>query len=432
MPSPRINLDHSATTPLLPEVKHAVAAALEEAGNPSSMHQDGQRVKRSLEQARKQVAALINAKPEELVFTSCGTESNNWALRGLIAGNKRKGNHVIISAIEHPSVSLAVRRLESDGGVQVTILPVDRDGMVLPEDLRKVMRPETVLVSVMLANGEVGTVEHIQNLAAIAHEQGAFFHTDAVAAVGHIAVDVKALGVDALSLSANQFYGPQGAAALFVHEGVRILPLFEGGGQERGGRSGTEAVPAIVGMGVAAEIAARELPERMTRLAALRDRLQDGLRERIEGLRVNGTSDLRRVTRSGAPTQPAADDPPTNFGGARRGLVGCAAAGPVEDHGGVRLPHNLHVCIDGVASESLVLGLDQAGIAVGLGSACNSKAMRPSHVLKAMGLTDDEAKGALVLTVGVQTTDEEIDRALEVIPTVVRQLRSITALTARS
>ena len=440
MMNQRINLDHSATTPLLPEVKQAVAAALEEAGNPSSIHQDGQRVKRSLEQARKQVAALINTKPEEIAFTSCGTESNNWALRGLITGNtppslrrgagqERKAKHLIISAIEHPSVSLIARRLELDGGVQVTILPVDRDGMALPEDLRKVMRPETVLVSVMLANGEVGTVEHIQNLAAIAHEQEALFHTDAVAAVGHIAVDVKALGVDALSLSANQFYGPQGAAALFVREGVRILPLFEGGGQERGGRSGTEAVPAIVGMGVAADIAARELPERMKRLAALRDRLQDGLRERIESLRVNGPSDLRRVTRSGAPIPPAADDARR----LRRGEDGWggAAAGPVEGHENMRLPHNLHVCIDGVASESLVLGLDQAGIAAGLGSACNSKAMRPSHVLKAMGLTDEQAKGALVLSVGVMTTDEEIDRALELIPQIVDRLRRVTSMTVR-
>jgi cysteine desulfurase len=207
-----------------------------------------------------------------------------------------------------------------------------------------------VLVSVMLANGEVGTVQPVQQLAGIARAHGALFHTDAMAAVGHWPVDVRALGVDALSLAANQFYGPQGAAALFVRDGVRILPLIEGGGQEQGGRSGTEAVPAIAGMGAAAEQAARELPQRMTRLSRLRDQLREGLVERIQRLRLNGSWTAR-------------------------------------------LPHNLHVCVEGVSSESLVLGLDQEGIAAGIGSACNAKAMRPSHVLKAMGLTDEQSRG---------------------------------------
>ena len=417
----RIYLDYASSTPLLPDVKQAMADALDEGGNPSSIHQAGQRMKGHLEQARRQVAALINAKPDEISFTSCGTESNNWALRGLSAANKRKGNHLVISAIEHPSISLAARRLEIDGLSNVTILSVDGEGLISPSDLKAALKPETVLVSVMLANGEVGTIEPIQELAAIAHEHGALFHTDAIAAVGHLPVDVRALGVDALSLAANQFYGPQGAAALFVRDGVRILPLLEGGGQEHGARSGTEALPAIVGMGVAAEyartrlvgtgdaepgppsdrserraigcggartdgVAQRQDPSQLQRL---RDQLRDGLKERIEHIRFNGSWTSR-------------------------------------------LPHNLHVCIEGVSSESLVLGLDQAGIAAGLGSACNSKAMRPSHVLKAMGLSDEEAKGALVLTVGVPTTEEEINRALEVIPTVVQQLRSVTALTARA
>jgi cysteine desulfurase len=385
---PRINLDYAAHTPLLPEVTQAMGAILAEAGNPSSIHQGGQRAKRWLEQARRQVAALIHATPDEVCFTSCGTESNNWALRGLVSANKRKGNHLVISAIEHPSISLAARRLELDAGAKVTVLPVDRDGFVSPGDLKAALTPETVLVSVMLANGEVGTIEPITELAAIAHEHGILFHTDAIAAVGHAPVDVKALGVDALSLAANQFYGPPGAAALCVREGVRILPLLEGGGQEHGGRSGTEALPAIVGMGAAAELATQQLPQRVARLAHLRDRLRDGLKERLEHLRLNGSWTSR-------------------------------------------LPHNLHVCVEGVSSESLVLGLDQAGIAAGLGSACNSKAMRPSHVLKAMGLSDEEASGALVLTVGVPTTDEEIDCALDEIPRVVQRLRSVTALTHR-
>jgi cysteine desulfurase len=383
----RIHLDYYGSTPVLPEVRRVMENALD-AGNPSSIHAAGRTAKELLEQARKQVAALINAKPAEIHFTSCGTESNNWAIRGLLAGNKRKGNHLIISAIEHPSISLTARRLELDAGVQVSIVPVDGEGLVSPAALKEALSVGTVLVSVMLANGEVGTVEPIAELAAIAHEHGALFHTDAVAAAGHWPIDVKALGVDALSLAANQFYGPPGAAALFVREGVRVLPLLEGGGQEAGGRSGTEALPAIVGMGAAAEIATRELPQRMARCAGLRARLRDGLKERVEHLRFNGSWSAR-------------------------------------------LPHNLHVCIDGVSSESLVLGLDAAGVAAGLGSACNSKAMRPSHVLKAIGLSDEQAKGALVLSVGAPTTEDEIDRALELIPAVVQRLRNVTALTSR-
>jgi len=383
----RIHLDYYGSTPLLPDVKRAMEAALD-GSNPSSIHAAGRKAKEWLEQARRQVAALINAKPAEVHFTSCGTESNNWALRGLLAANKRKGNHLVISAIEHPSISLVARRLELDAGARVTILPVDREGLVSPAALKEALTPQTVLVSIMLANGEVGTVEPINELAAIAHEHGALFHTDAVVAAGHWPIDIKALGVDALSLAANQFYGPPGAAALFIREGVRILPLLEGGGQETGGRSGTENVPAIVGMGAAADVAQRELPQRIERLSRLRDRLRDGLKERIDGLRLEGSWSSR-------------------------------------------LPHNLHICIEGVSSESLVLGLDATGIAAGLGSACNSKAMRPSHVLKAMGLTDEQAKGALVLTVGASTTEDEIDRALEIIPSVVQRLRNVTALTAR-
>lgn len=364
-----------------------MAAVLEEGGNPSSIHQAGRVAKQRVEQARRHVAGVINAAPDEVSFTSCGTESNNWAVRGLFAANKRKGAHVIISAIEHPSISLAARRLERDEA-QVTVLPVDGEGIVLPQTLKALVKPETVLVSVMLANGEVGTIEPIRELAAVAHEHGALFHTDAIAAVGHVPVDVKQLGIDALSLAANQFGGPSGAAALYIKEGVRLLPLLEGGGQEHGGRSGSEDVPAIVGMDVAAKAVLSDLPSRRQRPARLRDRLREGLEARVERLRVNGSWSAR-------------------------------------------LPHNLHICIDGISSESLVLGLDQAGIAAGLGSACNSKAMRPSHVLRAMGLTDEQAQGALVLTVGEGTTDDEITRALEIIPTVVQQLRRVTVLTSR-
>jgi len=382
----RINFDYASGAPLLPEVRQVMAAV--EEGNPSSIHEAGQRARQRLEQARRQVALLLNATPEEISFTSCGTESNNWAMKGLLSGNKRKGGHVIISAVEHPSISLAARRLELDGLATVTTLPVDADGLVRPADLKAALTPQTALVSIMLANGEVGTIEPVKELAAIAHEQGCLIHTDAIAAAGSIPVDVKALGVDALSLAANQFGGPSGAAALFVREGVRILPLLEGGGQETGGRSGTEALSAIVGLAAAAGVAMRDLPQRSERVRALRDRLRDGLKARIEPLRLSGSWSSR-------------------------------------------LPHNLHVCVEGVSSESLVLGLDAEGLAAGLGSACNSKAMRPSPVLKAMGLSEDEAKGALVLTVGASTTEDEIDRALEIIPKIVKRLRSVTALTAR-
>lgn len=367
----RINLDNSAG-----------------ASNPSALHQAGQEAKRALETARKQVAALINAKPDEISFTSCGTESNNWAIRGIAQAYKTKGRHLILSAIEHPSISLAVRRLTLEGW-DATSLPVDHEGRVSPADLKAALKPDTVLVSVMLANGEVGTVQPIAELAAVAHEHGALLHTDAIAAAGHWPIDVKALGVDALSVAANQFYGPPGAAALYLRDGVRILPLLEGGGQEQGGRSGTENVPAIAGMGAAAESSVKTLMARMTRQAALRDRLRDGLTSKIEHVRINGSWSAR-------------------------------------------LPHNLHICVDGVTSEALVAELDRAGVAAGLGSACNSKAMRPSHVLKAMGLSDEQAKGALVLTVGDATTTAEIDQALSIIPAVVKQLRAVTALTSRA
>jgi len=381
----RIYLDYASNTPLLPEVKQAMVAWLDQFGNPSSLHAFGREANQALEQARRQVASLINASPEEIYFTSCGTESNNWAIKGLLAANKRKGNHLIVSSIEHPSILLVAKRLEREG-YDVTYLPVTREGVVEPGALKAALKPTTVLASVMYANGEIGTIEPIAELARVAHEAGALFHTDAVASVGYVPVDVKELGVDALSLAANQFYGPAGAAALSLRDDVRVLPHLEGGGQETGARSGTENVLAIVGMGVAAELAKPQMAARMAHVSRLRDRLKEGILERVEGIRLNGSWTLR-------------------------------------------LPHNLHVCIEGVSSESLVLGLDQEGLAVGIGSACNSKAMRPSHVLKALGMSDEEAKGALLFTVGVQTTEQEIEVYLDVLPKVVSRLRHVIAMT---
>jgi len=381
----RIYLDYASATPVMPEVRQAMAGAMEAFGNPSSLHAAGREAGQALERARGQVAALIGAKSEEIYFTSCGTESNNWAIRGLLAANKRKGNHLIVSSIEHPSILLLAKRFEREGA-DVTYLPVTSEGLVEPQALKEALTPATVLVSIMHANGEIGTIEPIAELATMAKGAGAFFHTDAVASAGHVPVDVKPLGVDALSIAANQFYGPSGVAALYLREGVRALPLLEGGGQETGARSGTENVLGIIGMGVAAELARTQMTSRAAHASRLRDRLKEGLLQRLEGVRLNGSWSAR-------------------------------------------LPHNLHLCIEGVSSESLVLGLDAQGIAVGIGSACNSKAMRPSHVLKAMGLSDDEAKGALLLTVGVPTSEQEIDRCLEVLPKVASQLRNVTAMT---
>ena len=383
----KINLDHGAGMPVRPEARDPVAAWLVKGGNPSSVHAAGREARQAVEQARGAVAGLIGAKAEEIVFTSCGTESNNWAIRGLLAANRRKGSHVIVSAIEHPSVLLVVRRLEREG-VEVAYLPVTGEGLIEPQALKAALTPSTVLVSVMHANGEVGTIQPIRELAAIVHEAGALFHIDAVASAGHVPINVRELRVDALSLSSDQCYGPPGIAALFVREGVRILSMLDGGGQEGGNRSGTENVPAIVGFGAAAKITRDVLPQRQVRTAELRNRLKEGLLA-IDGARTNGSF-------------------------------------------ATRLPHNLHVCVDGVNSEALVLGLDQAGIAAGLGSACNSKAMRPSHVLLAMGLSEAQARGALVLTVSEQTLDDEIGRVLEIIPDVVRRLRSVLSITQNS
>ncbi len=388
-----INLDNAAASPLWPEARQAMLEALS-LGNPSSTHAAGRSAKQVLERARVQTADLIAAKPAAVHFTSCATESNAWAIRGLVGANKRSKPHVIVSAIEHPSVLSAVRRLELDGAISTTTLPVDAEGFVSPADLEKALTDQTVLVSMMAANGEIGTVQRIRELAAVARGRQALFHTDAVAAAGYWPIDVKAWGVDALTLSLNACHGPAGAAALYVREGLRILPLLEGGGQERGGRSGTEPLAAVVGLGAAAEQAQKRLfhPEGshggIAPLAALRDRLLRALREKIEKIRINGSTQER-------------------------------------------LPQNAHVCIEGVSSESLVLGLDQAGVLAGLGSACNAKAMRPSHVLKAIGLSDAEAAGALVLSLNWMTTESDVDQAAGIIAQVVEPLRRVSALTAR-
>ncbi len=379
----RVYLDHAATTPVHPAVAEAMARCLAETyGNPSSIHGFGREAKKAVEAAREQVAALIGARPQEIVFTSGGTEADNLAVLGAARARRDRGNHVITSAVEHHAVLDACEHLAGREGFRVTVLPVDGAGRVDPDELRRALTPETVLVSVMLANNEVGTVQPIRELAAIAKAAGALFHTDAVQGAGQIPVDVDALGVDLLSLSAHKFYGPKGAGALYVRKGVRLQPLVHGGGQERRLRPGTPNVPGIAGLGVAAELARREMAERAAHVARLRERLLAGLLERVPDLAVNG-------------------------------------------HPEERLPGLLNVSVLGVEGESILLNLDLKGIAASSGSACAAGSTEPSHVLKAMGLAPAALHGALRFSLGRGNTDADVDRLLEVLPPIVERLRAM-------
>lgn len=377
----QVYLDHISRTPLLPEVREAMESYEREGrGNPSSLHRLGRKSAKALDEAREKVASLIGASSDEIIFTSCGTEANNFAIKGIAAASEKKGNHIIVSSIEHFSVLYAARRLERQG-YRITRLPVDARGRVNPEDLRKAITPETVLVSVMHANGEVGTIEPIRELSGIAKEHGILFHTDAVSSCGTLPVSVEELGVDALTLAADPFYGPVGAAALYLRKGTKIIPFLDGGGQEEGRRSGTENVPAIVGIGKAAEMARLHMPERAYRLARLREPL-------IEGLLA-----VKDVTLNGHPVE--------------------------------RLPGHVSVSVTDVEGEALLLSLDMNGIFVGNGSACNSKAMKSSHVLQAMGIPDKLAQGTVVMSLGIEIQEEDITYVLKVFPEAVAKLREL-------
>jgi cysteine desulfurase len=330
------------------------------------------------------VAALIGADQEEIIFTSSGTESNNLAIKGLAMANQSKGKHIVISAIEHFSVLHSARTLEK-AGFELSIVPVDKYGLVDPGDVARSIRKDTILVSIMHANNEVGTVQRISEIASSVKKSGAVFHTDAVATVGNIPVDVNQLGADVLSLAANQFYGPKGAGALWVKKGVRIIPLLDGGVQEGGRRPGTENVPGIIGLGKAAELAKAEMPSRMNHLSALRDKLIRGLPSGIE-----------HVILTGHPTQ--------------------------------RLPGNASFCIEFIEGESMLMLLNQKGIAASSGSACTSKALKASHVLTAMGIPPELSHGSLLFTFGVANTDKDVDFVLEVLPPIVDRLRKMSPL----
>ena len=381
----QVYLDHIAATPLDPQVLEAMLPFLgDKFGNPQSLHSAGQEANLALEEARSAVARLIDADDSEVFFTSCGSEANNFALKGMALAQRDKGRHLVLSAIEHQSILHSAKSLEKSG-FSSTLVPVDKDGLVDPEAVRRAIQKETVLVSMILASNEVGTVEPLAEIARVCRAAGVPLHTDAVAAVGNIPVDVKELGVDALSLAADQFYGPKGSGALFVKKGVRILPFIDGGIQEGGRRAGTENIAGIVGMGKAAEIALAKLPERQARMKALRDRLIDRFSQRVDRVYLTG-------------------------------------------HRERRLPHHASFCVEFIEGEGMLLNLDMKGISVSSGSACTSRALKASHVLLAMGIDHALAQGSLVFSLVEGNTAEDIDYLLEVLPPIIDRLRKMSPL----
>jgi len=382
-----IYLDNTATNPVLAEVVDAMLPYLKDAyGNPQSMHDWGDAPREGLEEARGKVADLIGAKDNEIIFTSSGTESNNMAIKGLAMAQQARGKHIVVSAIEHFSVLHSVKTLQKLG-FEASEVPVDEYGRVNPDDVKQALREDTILVSVMLANGEVGTIQPVKEIAAIVKEAGIIFHTDAIAAAGNIPIDVVDLGVDAMSIAANQFYGPKGAAALYLKKGTRIIPLLDGGIQEGGKRAGTENVPAIVGMGKAAELTKADMDARGKQLSSIRDKL------------IKGITGIEHVILSGHPTD--------------------------------RLPHHASFCVEFIEGESMLMLLSSKGVAASSGSACTSKALKASHVLTAMGFPPEIAAGSLVFTIGVSATDADIDYVIDTLPPIVERLRQMSPLYAK-
>ena len=380
-----VYLDNSATTPVKPEVLEAMLPYLkDEYGNPSSIYRKAAAAEIAVRTAREQVAEALGASANEIFFTACGTEADNWAIKGVALANQKKGKHIITSQIEHHAVLHTVQYLEKMG-FSVTVLPVDGEGKVSPDALRDAIREDTVLVSIMMANNEIGTVQPIRELAAIAKEKGVLFHTDAVQAVGSLAIDVKELGVDLLSISAHKFGGPKGVGALYIKRGTRIDNFMHGGAQERNRRGGTENVAGIAGLGKAISLATANIKEKAARITALRDKLIAGIEKEIPHIRFNG-------------------------------------------HRTDRLPGNVNFCFQYIEGEALLLRLDAKGIAASSGSACTSGSLDPSHVLLALGLPHEIAHGSLRLSIGEQNTEEEIDYVLKVLPDIVNTLRQMSPL----
>ena len=382
-------MDHGAGMPLDSRVFEAMTPYfLEDYGNPSSSHSFGNSARNAIAASREKVAQLVAAeKPQEVIFTSGGTESNNLAIKGVAYRNREKGNHIITTAIEHISVMNICKFLQKQG-FEVSYVPVDKQGVVDLEKLEAAINDRTILISVMYANGEIGTIQPIREIGKVAHENQVIFHVDAVAAAGKVPINVKEENIDLLSISSNDMYGPKGVGALYIKKGTKVQPIIQGGGQERGLRSGTENIPGIVGMGKAAEIAKRKMDAEGKRLMRLRDKLIKGVLDKIDYSFL-----------SGHPTE--------------------------------RLPSNANLRFSYIEGESLILGLDMLGVQVSSGSACTSKTLEPSHVLLAIGLAHEEAHGSLVFTMGKQNMEEDVDYVLEVLPDVVKRLRALSPLTPK-
>lgn len=394
----KIYLDYAATTPTDPRVLKAMEPFFDQKfGNPSSIHSFGQEAKKAIDEARNQVAHLINALPEEIVFTSGGTEADNFAIKGVAYAFQKFGHHIITSQIEHHAVLNPCKFLEKQG-FKVTYLPVDKDGLVNPEDVKKALTDQTILVSIMQANNEIGVIQPIAEIAKIINERRAssiqnresniqhpVFHTDAVQTVGHISTDVNELGVDLLSISAHKLYGPKGVGALYIKKGIKLEPLLHGGEQERKRRASTENVAGIVGFGVACQLAEKELIGEAKRLTKLRDYLINQILRKIKKSRLNG-------------------------------------------HPSQRLPNNVNVSIESVEGESMLISLDMAGVAVSTGSACSSGTLEPSHVLLALGLSPERAHSSLRFTLGRETTKKDLDYTVEQLVKIVERLRKISPL----
>ena len=381
----KVYLDNAATTALSPKVLEQMMPYLTTIyGNPSSPHSFGQEARKGVDHARDQVAKALNALPEEIIFTGCGTESDNTVLFGVAERYAKKGNHIITTNVEHHAILHTCEALEKRG-VEVTYLPVDENGMVTAEQVANAITDKTILVSIMFANNEVGTIMPIAEIGKVCRERGVLFHTDAVQAVGHVPIDVKAMNIDMLSLSAHKFHGPKGVGALYMKKGIRLPSYVMGGAQERNRRAGTENVAGIVGLGAAIALATQTLEESAARMTKLRDKLIAGIAQRIPEVKLNG-------------------------------------------HPTMRLPNNVNYSIKYIEGESILLMLDMNGIAASSGSACTSGSLDPSHVLLALGLSREVAHGSVRLTLSDETTEEDIDYVLDVLPKVAERLRAMSPL----
>ncbi len=383
----RVYLDNAATTKVLPLVVDAMLPYYTEYyGNPSSFHAFAREAHKGLDEARRTVAQCLNAAdPSEITFTGGGSEGDNMILRGVARANRKKGKHIITTAIEHHAILHTLMAMEADGTAEVTYLPVDEYGLVTPEQVKAAIRPDTILVSVMFANNEVGTIEPIAEIGAVCREAGVLFHTDAVQAVGHVPVDVQAMNIDLLTLTAHKFHGPKGIGAVYIKKGIRVPALVQGGSQENKKRAGTENIPGIVGLAAALQYQTEHMAENVEKMTKLRDRLLNGIEERIPAVELNG-------------------------------------------HRTKRLPNNVNFCLRYIESESVLLWLDMNGIAASSGSACTSGSLDPSHVLLAMGVSHEAANGSLRLTLSELTTEQEIDYVLDVLPKIVQRLRDMSPI----